>query len=331
MGKILISGTASDNQYLLAAERKCLKEEPAGYRETHDNPVADRYEEMADCVKKALSYGGDGNLYFLTPDLTEPGIRAKCGDCTLVIFPNGRTMMIDAGYIACSAHIISLLENLGLYHLDYFVLSHAHDDHAGGALAVAQYLYEHGGGIDVYYRSSYIASSKQAPLFEEYLKQKGTHIYENVLAGYQWTIGDVRITAYHPTTEDLEKCVGNDESVNNVSILMKFVYGRSKYLTGGDLYLGMEEKLAQQYGELLKADVMKSNHHGTYTSNGQKWLQTVQPNAIITDAEDIGNALLAEYAAEHGINYYSAGVQGLILLRMSRIEYEIQCQTGDCL
>jgi beta-lactamase superfamily II metal-dependent hydrolase len=99
-----------------------------------------------------------------------------------------------------------------LYHLDYFVLSHAHDDHAGGALAVAQYLYEHGGGIDVYYRSSYIASSKQAPLFEEYLKQKGTHIYENVLAGYQWTIGDVRITAYHPTTEDLEKCVGNGAS-----------------------------------------------------------------------------------------------------------------------
>ena len=69
--------------------------------------------------KKALSYGGDGNLYFLTPDLTEAGIRAKCGDCTLVVFPNGKTMMIDAGYIACSAHIISLLEDLGLHHLDY--------------------------------------------------------------------------------------------------------------------------------------------------------------------------------------------------------------------
>lgn len=73
---------------------------------------------------------------------------------------------------------------------------------------MAQYLYEHGGGIDACYRSSYIASSKQEPLFEEYLKQNGTHVYENVLAGYQWTVGDVRITAYHPTTEDLEKCVG---------------------------------------------------------------------------------------------------------------------------
>ena len=65
---------------------------------------------------------------------------------------------------------------------------------------------------------------------------------------------------------EIEKCVGNDESVNNVSILMKFVYGRSKYLTGGDLYIEMEEKLAEQYGDLLKADVMKSNHHGDYES-----------------------------------------------------------------
>ena len=62
--KILISGTASDNQYLLAAERRCLKEEPAGYQKTNDNSVADHYEEMVCCVKKALSYGGDGNLYF---------------------------------------------------------------------------------------------------------------------------------------------------------------------------------------------------------------------------------------------------------------------------
>lgn len=50
--KILISGTASDNQYLLAAERRCLKEEPAGYQKTNDNSVADHYEEMVYCVKK---------------------------------------------------------------------------------------------------------------------------------------------------------------------------------------------------------------------------------------------------------------------------------------
>ena len=255
--QIMISRSASDNQYLVQAKRHCLERQSA--KPSEERPEApDRYEQIILKIREVLDQGGDGKFYILAPKLWEPGIRAKSGDATLLVFPDGQTMLIDAGFVECGKHVVSLLRDLHLTSLDGVVLSHSHDDHAGGALAVAQYLYEHGGGIDACYRSSYIASSKQEPLFEEYLKQKGTHVYENVLAGYQWTVGDVRITAYHPTTEDLEKCVGNDESVNNVSILMKFVYGRSKYLTGGDLYIEMEEKLAEQYGDLLKADVMKS-------------------------------------------------------------------------
>ena len=36
---------------------------------------------------------------------------------------------------------------------------------------------------------------------------------------------------------------------------MKFVYGRSKYLTGGDLYIEMEEKLAEQLRQLTGREV----------------------------------------------------------------------------
>ena len=326
--RIYISMTASDNRCLLGAEREYL----GGGMAAAAKSVVDRYdhydhyEEIVHCAKKALSYGGDGNLYLLTPQLTEPGIRAKCGDCTLVIFPNGRTMMIDAGYIACSGHIIRLLEDLGITHLDYFVLSHAHDDHAGGALAVAEYLYDHGGSIDAFYRSSYVKSSKREPEFEEYLKQKGSHIYSEVLEGYQWTIGEVRINAYYPTQEELDRCDNTDEGVNDVSILMKFMYGNSSYLTSGDLCIDKEELLAARYGTALRADVMKSNHHGVYTSNGETWLQTVAPGAIITDSEDIGNPLLVEYAAGNGIDYYSAGVHGLILVRMDRQGYDVISQ-----
>ena len=89
-----------------------------------------------------------------------------------MVFPNGKTMMIDAGYIACSAHIISLLEDLGLHHLDYFVLSHAHDDHAGGLQQVAEYIYgQDGGYIGCYYRSAFVNSQREKAFFD-YIRRK---------------------------------------------------------------------------------------------------------------------------------------------------------------
>lgn len=116
---------------------------------------------------------------------------------------------------------------------------------------MAEYLYDHGGSIDAFYRSSYVKSSKREPEFEEYLKQKGSHIYSEVLEGYQWTIGEVRINAYYPTQEELDRCDNTDEGVNDVSILMKFMYGNSSYLTSGDLCIDKEELLAARYGTAL--------------------------------------------------------------------------------
>lgn len=314
--QVLISVAASDNRFLWEADLHCCGE--ASEREKTETPTVDRYDEIVGLVREALKKGGDGTLYILTPQLTQPGIRAKCGDCTLLVFPDGQTMMIDAGYVACCNHIIHLLRDLELNHLDYFVLSHAHDDHAGGALAVAQYLYEAGGGIAAYYRTSYTKSSRMEPPFLEYLKQQGSRIYTEVLEGYHWEVGDIQIDVYNPTQELLEHCDGTDGGVNDVSIAMKFSYGSSTYLTSGDLYLKREAELAEKFGYRLSADIMKANHHGTYTSNGEKWLKTVSPKVIITDADDIGNTLLEEYASQEGIAYYSAGIQGLILVKMER-------------
>ena len=97
-------------------------------------------------------------------------------------------------------------------------------------------------------------------------------------------------------------------------------------MTGGDLCIDKEELIAERYGTKLKADVMKSNHHGVYTSNGEVWLRTVTPGAIITDSEDMGNPLLVEYAVQNSIDYYSAGIHGLILVRMDRQSYDVISQ-----
>ena len=64
----------------------------------------------------------------------------------------------------------------------------------------------------------------------------------------------MRITAYYPTQEALDQCDNTDEGVNDVSILMKFQYGNSAYLTGGDLCIDKEELLAALRRELAKLE-----------------------------------------------------------------------------
>ena len=65
-------------------------------------------------------------------------------DCTLIIFPTGKIMMIDTAKAAgCVATVIPFLQNHGITHLDYLILTHNHPDHNGGLA----YL-EDGGWVD---------------------------------------------------------------------------------------------------------------------------------------------------------------------------------------
>lgn len=311
--RILISMAASDNRYLLGAD--------IHYQGSLANVCGlsrvNRYRQIVERVKAAICQGGDGKLYITAPNLTEPGIRAKSGDCTLIVFPDGQTMIIDAGFTACSGHIIDLLRDLELTYLDYFVLSHSHDDHAGGSMAVAEYLYGHeGGGIGNYYRSSHVSSSKVEPLFSNYLQERCVNMCTDVEAGVRLEIGGVTIDVFNPAKELVDNCTGKEEELNNISILMKFTYGEAAYLTGGDLYREREAELVDIYGDKLQAVVMKANHHGTHTSSCEKWLKAVSPEVILALADDIGCTPLAWQHAENGIAYYSVGIDGLVMVQM---------------
>ena len=54
-------------------------------------------------------------------------------DCSLLLFPDGKTMLIDAGNRADGPKISQYLNNLDIDTIDYFVLTHPHEDHTGGA------------------------------------------------------------------------------------------------------------------------------------------------------------------------------------------------------
>ncbi len=271
-----------------------------------------RYDEMAEKLKKTLN-GGDGKLYVVTPDLTVNGMDGKSGDCTLIIFPDGSTMMIDAGMTQCVGHIITLLRKLGIERLDYFAVSHPHEDHIGGAPAVEEYLLSRGGGIGTYLYSGFKFKTEEKALYEM-LASHGTHIRRDLRAGDHLDIGGVDIELFNPQPEDLEDDPDRDlgdGSVNNISLVMKFVLGKASYLTSGDLYAEREAKLAAKYGSRLHADAAKTNHHSLFTSNTPVWLNTVAPRMLVSDCDDAPWTLFAEELERRGLPNYRVHERGL--------------------
>ncbi|MCI8401947.1 MAG: leucine-rich repeat protein [Lachnospiraceae bacterium] len=327
--QILVSMAVSDNRYLLQADIHFMGPEK-DVRSTKSS--VDRYEEMITAVKGVLQQGGDGKLYVMAVNLTTPNIRAKSGDCTLLIFPDGQTMMIDCGYTDCSGHIISLLKDLELGSLDYFVLSHTHIDHAGGMPALSGYIYDCADGrIRNYYRSEYVDGQIE-PAFLSRLREEGAHIVTDVKAGTRWQVGDVTIDVLSPLQKQIEAFTGTETEINNLSVLMKITYGESVYLTGGDIYRSQEQELIDIYGNGLRADVAKASHHGTHTSSSEEWLSAVSPAVIFAPAEDIGGTPLAESAAKRGIAYYSVGLDGIVLISLdAHRDCKVICQYDSVL
>ena len=58
------------------------------------------------------------------------------GDCSLLLFPDGVSVLIDAGNQADGRLIADYLKKGGIDTLDYLICTHPHEDHIGGAAMV---------------------------------------------------------------------------------------------------------------------------------------------------------------------------------------------------
>ena len=286
--------------------------------------TANRNSQIFAEVKAIVEAGGDGKLHILALDLTNQlnGV-GKSGDGTLIVFPNGETMLIDTFVSAGGETLIQELAAAGITSLDYLVLSHPHTDHFGGIPAVAAWIAGNGGTIGHYYSvfaSEKIADNPEVALVEQ-LSAMGTEIHTGVRAGDVITVGDVTINIYGPSQEWLDEMGFNSEYTtetgNNTGMVMKFTYGDSSYLTCGDLYISGERHYLEilTNGE-LDADVMKLDHHGGYTSNCFEWLDAVSPLICLAPTNCQGDSSQREYAASLGAQWYAAGYDGVVLVTM---------------
>ena len=203
----------------------------------------------------------------------------KWGDSCLVAFPNGELMLIDSGMPKYAPLLIENLHRLGVEKLDYLVISHPHDDHAG-AVYTADGLPDHIEIGQAYYNGTYNANWSDPYRLENVMASHNIPL-QAISAGFTMDIGDVHLQVISPEPDVVGQTFKTTPDVNNSSIVMRFDYGGFSALFTGDIYHVQEMELVRNHADLLDVDLLKMPHHGNSTSNSKKFADAVKPQLAV--------------------------------------------------
>ena len=229
------------------------------------------------------------------------------GDSILIIAPGGKSVLIDAGDAGKGKVVLDALKRYNVQQLDYFIATHPHPDHIGGAdevIKATKVLNVIDNGISPDVPESLATQVKPAAasakkpaskkpdkssvvtkFYDEYreaITQSGAH-YEKVQAGTKYDLGGgARLTVLAPSeplfTRDQMKTGGNLPNAN--SIVMRLDYGDFSMLLPGDAEEQTEHRMLTKDLDLT-VKVLKVAHHGSKYATAQDFFDRVKPAVAI--------------------------------------------------
>ena len=200
------------------------------------------------------------------------------GDAILVVTPQGRQVMIDGGPDPRAA-LGALGQHLpaGDRGLDMVVVTHLDSDHAGGLIGV---LDRYDAGVVIQGPTS--PESALFPHWESVVDQRG-HPAIQVRAGHRIRLDSgVEMEVLYPPAGAIPS--GIDRNANNLSVVIRLVYGEVSFLLTGDVEEDVEEYLVDTHGHALRSNVLKVAHHGSRSSTSEPFLRAVNPESAVISA-----------------------------------------------
>jgi competence protein ComEC len=177
---------------------------------------------------------------------------------TLVIGPDGETMLIDTGhYTDDGEYVLEYLQRHEITQLDHLVTSHNDADHIGGNAAIIEYYETEAEGIGAVYDPGIAASTETYAEYLDAVEEHDVTLYET-REGDTISFGEVDIDVLGPPDPYLE-----NEARNENSIVLKLTYGETSFLLSGDAEDDQEAYLIDTYGAELQSTVLKAGHHGS--------------------------------------------------------------------
>jgi competence protein ComEC len=240
------------------------------------------------------------------------------GDSIFVSFPQGRTMLVDAGGEIGAFHsggmrsgidvgedvVSPYLWSRGLKKIDVVALTHAHEDHLGGLSAVFENFKvgELWVGRDIEseaYRQVLESAASQGTVIR-HLKQGDTFSDDGVAGAVLW-----------PDDDSERRSAKNDDS-----LVLRLTDGEESFLLAGDIETPSERAILAEE-QAVGVNFLKVAHHGSKTSTTDAFLNAAHPDfAAISDGRDnrFGHPspeVTARLAAA-GVEVYRTDIDGAI-------------------
>lgn len=194
------------------------------------------------------------------------------GDAFALRTPRGRWVLIDAGPSwdggdAGRRAVVPYVQRRGGA-VALMVLSHAHEDHVGGAASVIRALEPR-----QWWEPAFVTSSSGYRRALTALRESG-QLWRRVYLGQRWQLDGVSIDVLAPDSS----WTAAQHDANETSVVLRVRYGRRRFLFMGDAEGDEEAWLLERLpAEALQADVLKLGHHGSRTSSGAAFVRAVNP------------------------------------------------------
>ena len=233
------------------------------------------------------------------------------GDSILITSPTGKIVLIDAGDTTKGKAVVEALKRNNVQQLDYFIATHPHPDHIGGAAEVFKAVkvlnvIDNGQGPSVPPEllpapasKKKTAAAPKKPAANARASKPGSVIrfYDDYKAavsgsGAQYAQaqpgtkldlgGGALLTILAPSepmfTKDKMGTGGNEANAN--SIVARLDYGSFSMLLAGDAESQTEHRLLTKELD-LQTKVLKVAHHGSKYASAADFLNRVKPQIAI--------------------------------------------------
>ena len=272
------------------------------------------------------------------------------GDSILISSPGGKTVLIDAGDTTKGKTVVEALKRNNIQQLDYFIATHPHPDHLGGAAEVFKAVkvlnvIDSGQPPSVLPPPTAAPPKKSTPakpkptpqpanrkgpkstslsqFYDDYkaaVSASGAR-YETAKPGTKYDLGGgVLLTILAPSepffTKDKMTTGGNETNAN--SIVARLDYGTFSMLFAGDAEEQTEHRLLTKELD-LQTKVIKISHHGSKYASSKDFLNRVKPEVAIVSCGawnrygHPAQAVLDRLKAEN-VKLYRTDLQGEITI-----------------